>query len=240
MFLQTAAQAGYLTIGLDYPDSEAATICGRDLACFGEFRQEVFDGTDASPKIDVAPVNSIKHRLVALLRYLDAQSPTEGWGAFVSGDDVVYPKIAFAGHSQGGGHAAFIAKGHEVARVLMFSSVCDAASGDPPTAATWVSEPHLTPVERYYGFDHTHDEFARKIAVTWPALGLDRLGPRTSVDGVSPPYGGSHELTTSVAEPSPKRAHTCVVGDGSTPMNGGAPLFADVWRYMLRAGEREL
>lgn len=77
--------------------------------------------------------------------------------------------------------------------------------------------------------------FAAKIEAAWTALGLDRLGPRTPVDRVRPPYGGSHELVTSVPEPSRKKAHACVVSDASTPMQGGVPLFRDVWRYMLGA-----
>ncbi len=28
-------------------------------------------------------------------------------------------------------------------------------------------------------------------------------------------------------------AHACLVSDASTPMQGGVPLFRDVWRYML-------
>jgi hypothetical protein len=62
----------------------------------------------------------------------------------------------------------------------MFSSVCDASNTEPPTPATWVNAEHATPIDRYYGFDHTSDEFAEKIKVTLPALGLDKLGPRTS------------------------------------------------------------
>ena len=233
MFLETAASAGYMTIGLDYPDDEAAEICKRDLACYGEMRQAILDGIDVSKRVHVSPANSIVHRLVALLDYLDKHYPSKGWGAFVRGGEPAYESIAFAGHSQGGGHAAYIAKLHAVARVLMFSSVCDAADGEPPTPASWVTADHATPIDRYYGFDHTNDEFAEKIAVTWPALGLDTLGKRTSVDGAWPPYGGSHELTTSLPEPSRKTAHSAVIGNKVTPMTGSEPRYREVWRYML-------
>jgi pimeloyl-ACP methyl ester carboxylesterase len=36
-----------------------------------------------------------------------------------------FGRMILAGHSQGGGHAAFIAMRHEVARVLMFGSPKD-------------------------------------------------------------------------------------------------------------------
>ncbi len=234
VFLEEAARAGYHAVGLDYPDADSANqICQDDLGCYEGMRQECFDGTDASTGVEVSPASSIKNRLVKLLAWLDRSHPDEGWGAFLAGREPRYEALALAGLSQGGGHAAYIAKIHRVARVLMFSSVCDTDGGDPPTAATWVSAPHATPIERYYGFDHTNDAFAEKIKATWTALGLDRLGPRTSVDTASPPYGGSHQLVTSVPQLGRKKAHTCVVADGSTPMQDGAPMFRDVWQYML-------
>ena len=225
--LALAAEHGYLTIGLSYPDEIAAEACRADLACYGAFRQRALDGSGTSDLIDVTPANAIKNRLVKLLRHLDAGAPGEGWGAFLAEGDLVYGSIAFAGHSQGGGHAAFIAMQHEVARVIMFSSVCDAVDGDPPRAATWVSARHATPIDRYYGFDHTGDRFATRVAATWTALGLDRLG-KAPVDGAAPPYGGAHELTTSIHAPTPMWAHTSVIAG-----HGVGTSFREVWAYLL-------
>jgi hypothetical protein len=231
LFLEEAARAGYHALGLDYPNERAAAqVCRDDLDCYEGMRREVFDGTDASPGVQVSPASSIKNRLVKLLAWLDRSHPDQGWRAFLAGREPRYETLALAGLSQGGGHAAYIAKIHQVARVIMFSSVCDADRGDPPTAAAWLSAPHATPIDRYYAFDHTQDVFADKIEAAWTALGL---GPRASVDKASPPYGGSHALITSVPQPSGKKAHTCVVGDRSTPFQDGAPLFRDVWRYLL-------
>jgi hypothetical protein len=233
LFLATAARDGYLSIGLSYPDSEPATLCRSDIDCFESFRREIWDGTNVSDKVEVSPTESIKNRLIRLLVFLDAQYPNEGWRAFLARNDLVYSSIAFAGVSQGGGFAAYIAKSHEVARVLMFSSVVDASDSNPPTPARWVSGGHVTPIDRYYGFDHVNDKFARKIAVDWTALGLERLGPRVSVDGMAPPFGNSHQLTTSIYEPDGQHAHTCVLPDHATPINDNVPLFQEVWRYML-------
>ncbi len=233
LFLMTAARAGYHTIGLSYPDHEPATACKTDLHCFETFRRRVWDGSNVSDKVEVSVTDSIKNRLVKLLTHLEAQFPNEGWKAYLAGDDLAYSSIAFSGHSQGGGFAAFIAKNHEVARVLMFSSVVDASEGTPPVPAHWVSGNHVTPVERYYGFDHVNDKFAHKIAVDWVALGLDKLGPRFSVDGQKAPYGNSHQLTTAIPEPDGQKAHGSVLPDHGTPVNDSVPLFQDVWRYML-------
>ncbi len=234
LFLDEAARAGYHAIGLDYPNADSANqVCQDDLDCYEGLRRACFEGGGAGAPVQVSAANSIKNRLIKLVSWLQRRHPDEGWGAFLAGQDLQYEALALAGLSQGGGHAAYIAKVHRVARVIMFSSVCDADRGNPPTAAHWVSAPHATPVDRYYGFDHTDDMFAEKIKATWPALGMDRLGARVSVDRAAPPYGGTHQLVTSFPEPSPKKAHTCVVADGSTPMRQGVPVFRDAWRYLL-------
>ncbi|HEY6459711.1 MAG TPA: hypothetical protein VIY73_06155 [Polyangiaceae bacterium] len=224
--LALAAEHGYLTIGLSYPDDVAAAGCRSDLACYGAFRQRAFDGTGGSRLVDVSPANAIENRLVKLLEHLDASAPGEGWGAFLAGGKPVYGSIAFAGHSQGGGHAAFIAMQHPVARVIMFSSICDAADGEPPIAASWVSAKHATPIDRYYGFDNTGDKFAAHVAATWTALGLDGLR-KASVDRTSPPYGGAHELTTSIRGPTPMWAHKSVLHEHD------GVNFRDVWAYLI-------
>jgi len=76
-----------------------------------------------------------------------------------------------------------------------------AGTRTPPTPATWITGGHLTPIRRYAGFDHTADPFFPRSAPRGPALGLDALGPTVSIDAASQPYGGSHELLTSVAVP---------------------------------------
>ncbi len=63
----------------------------------------------------------------------------------------------------------------------------------------------------------------------WRALGLDRFGGTVNVDGASAPYGGSHELVTSVATSNP---HGCVAVDAAVPMRNGVPVFRDAWEYM--------
>jgi hypothetical protein len=220
-FLGEAASVGYHVIGLDYSDDVAAAqACKDDLACYGTFRQGI---------IETGP-NSIEHRLVAVLGYLAKAHPKDGWAAFLDHGKLAYASIAFAGHSQGGGHAAWIAKHHAVARVLMFSSVVDASAAAVP--ATWVTEKGATPPERYIGFDHVDDVFAARIAADWKALGLDAFGKRTSIDGANRPFK-SHQLTTAVPEPTGMRAHNAVIGDRATPLANDTPVFRDVWDAML-------
>src|SRR2546427_7367644 len=50
-------------------------------------------------------------------QYLAQQYPDEEWGRFLAHDKPKWSQIAVTGHSQGGGHAAMIAKIRLVARV---------------------------------------------------------------------------------------------------------------------------
>lgn len=232
--LNVSANAGAHAIGLMYPDTLAILQdCGDDPACYFPIRLQKFDGVSRSPIDPVAPSDAILNRLTKLLLYLDTHFPGEGWSAFLSGGAPRWSSIALAGHSQGAGEAAAIGKVVALARVAQFSGTVDAVNTARGTLApaTWVGTPGATPAASHYGFDHTGDEFYAKILVDWNALGQDAFGPRTLVESSSPPYGGSHELITSLAVGF---AHGSTVGDGATPLDAnGAPLFAPVWRYML-------
>lgn len=226
--LREAARLGYLVVSVGYPnDAAVAGLCGDDLDCYGEVRQEIIDGTDASPLVTVDAANSISNRANKLLSYLDTTYPDEGWGAFLAGSEVDFANVVVAGHSQGGGHAAFIAMTREVSRVVMFASVVDASAASPPVPATWLTQLHVTPADRYYGFLHTQDPVAPKIEASWTALGV--IGPPTSVDSMPP--DGSHWLTTSVDVGL--ASHNSVVTDLATPVDADGPVFAGTWDYLL-------
>lgn len=228
--LREAARLGYLAVSVGYPNGSAvADLCGDDLDCYGEVRQEIIDGTDASSLVTVDAQNSILNRATKLLSYLDANYPDEGWGAFLSGSEVDFANVVVAGHSQGGGHAAFIAMTREVSRVVMFSSVVDASAASPPVPATWLTQLHVTPADRYHGFLHTQDSAAPKIEAGWTALGV--IGAPTSVDA-STPLDGSHWLTTSI-DVGLFDSHNSVVTDLATPVEADGPVFLGTWDYLL-------
>lgn len=232
--LDVAASAGAHAIGLMYPDTQAILQdCGDDPACYFPIRLQKFDGVARSPIDPVAPHDAILNRLTKLLEFLNANFPAEGWGAFLSGGSPVWSSIVVAGHSQGAGEAAAIAKVVTVARVAQFSGTVDAVVTAQGTLApaTWVGASGVTPASAFYGFDHTGDQFFTKIIVDWRTLGQDAFGPRTLVETAAPPYGGSHELITSLAVRDP---HTSTAVNGLTPLDAnGAPLFAPVWRSMF-------
>jgi hypothetical protein len=234
---QEAARLGYHVVGLMYPNSIGlARVCPNapdPAACYEGARLEVIDGTDRSPLVNVNVANSIDNRLTKLLQYLVAQYPEEGWERFlVAGDAPKWSQIAISGHSQGGGHAAMIARIRLVARVVMFSAVTDSLEG---ASVPWVAT-HVTPVERYYGLDHDLDEQFRSIRASWDSLGMAAFGSPVAPENGASPYGFTHMLVTHYLPlRGPGRAaHGASSVDANTPLNAdGTPLFRDAWDYML-------
>ncbi len=66
----------------------------------------------------------------------------------------------------------------------------------------------------------------------WAALSLNQFGPIVNVDSTTPPFGGSHTLTTDIPFDSsvPNGAHPTVV------MARNAGVFEKVWEYLLVTG----
>ncbi len=234
LLLRHAGTQGLHGIGLAYPNVPTVdSLCSSssDIDCYAKVRLEIIDGTDRTPLVAVDRANSIENRLSALLGALAAQFPAEGWGQFLTAGAPRWDRIVISGHSQGGGHAALMARDRSMARVCMFASPKDTSSffGAP---AAWQNDPHVTPADRYYGFNHQQDSQATTLR-NWMALGLAALGSATSVDGAAPPYGSSHQLTTNAVPAVSGGFHGSVVVDRSTPLGAdGTPLFAPVWKQM--------
>jgi hypothetical protein len=235
---QEAARLGYHVIGLMYPNSPGlAKVCPSDpdpATCYENSRLEIIDGIDRSPWVDVNAANSIDNRLTKLLHYLARQYPDEEWDRFLAHEEPKWSQIAVSGHSQGGGHAAMIAKIRLVARVVMFSAVTDSLEG---ASVPWVAT-HVTPSDRYYGLDHDLDEQFRSIRASWDSLGMAVFGPAVAPETSAPPYDLTHMLVTDyhpLRGPG-RAAHGSSCTDANTPLNlDGTPLLRDAWRYLLTA-----
>ena len=229
LLVEAAARLGYHAIGLTYQNTQAVgELCKNDLTCYGTVRLDDFNGTDPSSFSDVAPDQSIAARLADLLSYLASKYPSEGWSPFLDGAQVNWGVTVVAGHSQGGGDAAFIAKVERTEGVVMLSSVVDSTSTSPPVAATYLTTGHLTPLSRYVGFDHTGDPFYPKIRADWTALGLGGLGPAASM-------ARTRNRNALAVPPAILATHDSTAVDSATPMcPDGTPEFAPVWRYMMQ------
>ena len=238
--LDAAAEAGFHAIGLTYANATAvATICRNDLACYGTVRQDDFDGSEPNPFVHVAANNAIQARLGDLLRYLSAHYASERWSQFVTGATPRWNRIVIAGHSQGGGDAAYIGKIRKVEGVVMLSSDVDSSSTRPPVAADLSDHGPLDSARSLCGLRPRAGSLLRQDRHRLDRLDLQSFGRATSIDGHRTPFGGSHELLTSVAVPpgpAPALAtHDSTAVDSQTPLCANrAPAFVPVWRYLMQ------
>ena len=235
--LKHAANLGYHSIGLTYPNNDAINqICltTTDTTCHSRARLEVFDGIDRHSDLNVDVNNCIERRTLMLLKYLNTTYPAENWGQYYSGNQIEWEKVIVSGHSQGGGHAGIISKIKQVDRVVMFAAM------DWITLlnrnADWINWNGQTADHKYYGFTHQNDEAVdfNKIQTTWANYGMNSFGSLILVDTTSTPYNNSHQLYTLLAPANdPTKFHNSVVVDLHTPMNNSLPIFAPVWTYMI-------
>jgi len=232
--LRRAAALGYHAIGLAYDNTASINfdICpGQPETCHEDARLEILLGIESgySPP-NVNPENAVFERLFRLLQYLNQRWPDEGWGAYLETSGALeWSRIAFGGHSQGGGHAAMTAKLHSVARVLLF---------DATEPVAWTTAVLETPSDRFFGFVHAREPLYEPITTSWENLRIP--GVLTSTDAALAPYN-SHRLSTAVLvcngpPTDPAYYHNCPVVDDFLPLtDSGVPQFQPVWDYMLTA-----
>jgi hypothetical protein len=214
-FLQEAADAGYRIISLAYNDMSAVVAyCPRkpDPACSENSRRmRIYgDRTLQDGAIDNTAPESIVNRLVKLLQNLDRRHPEGGWASYLDSGSPNWRRIAFAGQSQGAGMAAFIAKEHEVARVILFSSPWDFVNMDGQRRlAAWLSMPSKTPADRWFAGYHARENTADLLAKAYAELKVPTdhirvfaadLPPGLRQGGGGNPFHGQEIRNPSYAE----------------------------------------
>lgn len=238
--LKAFASRGYSVIGLNYPNTLTVdNLCdnGANGDCYEQVRFEVLTGQDTSSQLAIMPANSIQNRLYKLLLKLQADYPSEGWGAWV--DNVnqapVWSNIIVSGHSQGAGYAAFVGKVYKVARAVMIAGPADVLSNGSPVP--WITAAGPTPMSDYVGFGHLADPFYPRYEPNWVAMGL---GGQTRVDTTIFNFSGVRNLISSIPPADGKatglKCHNSLAVDQSTPFIGAdTPLYEaeQVWRYIV-------
>lgn len=227
-FNRRAAEMGFHVVSLAYPNDIAMSRFQRadDPEAFEKARLNVITGADGYEELRVNKANAIENRLVALLRYLAAHFPAENWQQYLTpGEGVRWKKVILAGQSQGGGHACLMAlELHSVARVLMFGAPKDySVAFDRP--ARWYAGGGLTPLNRFFAFNHTQDDhngctYEQQLR-NYAALGLAPRYRVVNVDVASPPYGHTRLLTSEAPRANPHMA----------PLHDRA--YTRVWEYLL-------
>ncbi len=237
-FPALAANHGYHALSLKYPNGTSAQSPCRnsiDSSCFERFRREIIEGINYSPDIQVDTVDCINNRLIRLLQYLHAQHPAEGWDTYFSGNAIHWSQLVLSGHSQGGGHAALIAKDHRVNRVIMFASPNDFSEhfNEP---AFWASRPSSTPAAAFYAFANLHDDIVDfpEQYQHWTLMGMAAFGDSLRIQGAACPFDHSHRLYTIDSRPGLAVSHSLMIRDDDTPLDStGKAVYEDVWKYLL-------
>jgi hypothetical protein len=207
-FLKFIAGQGYPVIALEYDDEPAvAQSCpgNPDADCSEAFRRMRIDGVADGPgtsPVTNPPSESITWRLSVLLHTLVMEKPGEGWDVYLDGDAVRWDHVVVSGLSQGAGMAAYIAKHHKVARVVLFSSPWD-VTGPTQLPAPWLSMPSATPMDRWFAEYHERELTAGLIRNAYAALQIPTDHIRVF----------SHDLPSNFHGNSPNPYHVNTIRD---------------------------
>jgi hypothetical protein len=233
-----AAENGYHSLGISYSNATISPLCSgsNDSLCFDKVRGEVITGTNLSDTVNVNLANSINNRVLKALQYLNTNFPTENWGQFYNGSTILWNKIAVSGHSQGGGHAAFIAKQNNVDRVVLFASPKDYFVAPLNKAAAWINLPSITPTCKYYALTHEDDflgcTFNQQLQI-FNRLGISAFAPNTIFETNNGNFDNSHVIITNIAGLNSSNAHNIVAVDVSAANICEVPYYTPVWNYMM-------
>lgn len=196
--LQMAAYAGYRTIGLSYDNTgtleSQCAAAGDCVDCYGLARNEIIKGLDTrqTALTVVERADSILERLYNLLSALHADDLADGvdddhWHDyynapfsipgpvninFLTFNSIRWNKVIVAGFSQGGGHAAKIARDTPVHGFVLLDGGANDSCGVPPTLATWYSAPDASAGRPRYGVSHRRAMNPWVVPAGWLALGF--------------------------------------------------------------------
>lgn len=232
-FCKLAATLGYHVISLSYPNTISASATNKEPepGAFEEFRMAIIQG-GTTKHVTVNRANSIENRLIKLLQQLKEKRAREEWSQFLNDDgSIKWERIAVAGQSQGGGHAALIGIHHRVARVLCFGAPRDFSVALQSPAA-WYQKESATPKDRFFAFNHQQDRQGctpAQLIENLRALKLDQFSEPVFVENSKAPYNKSRILMTN----HPGTKVDSLTAHGTMISGKNKDLFGDVWCYML-------
>lgn len=222
---RVATTLGYHVLGIDYPNAVISTACrdSKTINCFDKFRREIVLGEPVSDLVKIDKANSIEDRIESLMAHLSKTDPKR-WQKFLKGKKIDWSKVVVIGHSQGAGHAAFLAKLHPLKRTVLFAGPQDSSKEG---VANWIKGPSATAGKNYFAFLHKKDTFdsGLQIQVNRTLIG-DPKATVASVDLEPPKSGDKSQILVTDAK----------VGDPHNSLI--QPPFEKIWLYLLKIQEQ--
>lgn len=223
------ATQGFDVISLSYLNNFSTLDLNNSInvADFDFYREEISFGTPVSSYVDVDARNSIVTRTYKLLEYLKTNYPRETWKDYINTETetINWDLVILAGHSQGSGHACYIAKKKQVNRLVMFAGPND-FNIRYQRPANWLREAGLTPSVKQFALLHEHDEIASysNQVLNLRASQLLQLGESpTNIDNLNPPFSNKKILSVKMQGIS---NHSALVGNNVK--------LPKVWTYLFQ------
>lgn len=169
---ERACSLGFAALAPRYENEVHSRIaCAGDGACYERFHEEIVYGTASDvPRVDVPPESSIRARLFELLAGADRAGPWVEIERALSAED--WSAVTITGHSQGSGHALYLARDFAAERLVMLSGLTDRTTSG---VVGWVDTiaPRTDPA-RMYGYIHDDDTIAvpAEVGESWDHVGL--------------------------------------------------------------------
>ncbi len=202
---QWAAFAGYRVLHLGYASSLDAFVgcVGLDPECSEGARGEIVYGIDGTDAYEITYDDSIVGRLDAVLRALDTEDPTMGWGSYLTGPGTFdWGRIVVFGWSEGAAFAHFLGGDFRAAASVVVSGPLelDQVTGLP---VDWVIAPRATPVCASWGFAHGFERSIGDITLAWSMIGIEP-DPPIQIEAGTPPYDDARALITTTLGTDPE------------------------------------
>ena len=188
-----ACELGFVAIAPMYENRDMArSVCGDDGPCYEAFHVEITDGSgDVAPdpvRVDVA--SSIRNRVATLLEHL-ASTRDAPWTTVrdrLAADD--WSSVALAGHSQGAGHVAYLAREESAERMVLLAGPSDRIGNGTPThaPAPWIAALAAAPLRTTLRLAYMHDdddfEIVPQVIDNWDLMGIeDGTCPQATAGG---------------------------------------------------------
>lgn len=236
-------ELGFVAISPMYVnDRDGRSTCGSAPECFEGFRKEIVEGGDFVSGVSVDTANSIEGRVSTALARLAGTEPAYArFGAFraaFTARDL--SDVVLSGHSQGAGHALYMAREHSALRVVLLAGPSDRVASPVDAPSDWIRafpSATKTPAARLYGFIAAEDGVIGydNVIKTWSDLGVpsESCTHSNTGDGYSP---SCHRVLVPASGCSALDAHAMVVSEtfDAACRPGGLPnRNTETWKFLF-------